>query len=406
MLIGEIIQVALQAIRANKLRSFLTMLGIIIGVGAVITMVALGTGAQKAVQARIAALGPTLLSIYPGQAFRGGIMIDFGSRVSVTVDDADSLAANARYIKAVVPELTRNQQIKRGGQNANVNIVGTTPNYPMVKNYTLTAGRMFTAGENEGRRRVAVLGSAIPDMFNANPAGMIGQELQIRGIPFEIIGVLSSKGSAGGFGNPDEQVLIPLQTARYRIMGTDRLRTITVDAASVNQMPLTMIEIERVLRKEHKIRPGGDNDFQIRNQSDILATFQDTTKTFTYLLAGIAAVSLLVGGIGIMNIMLVSVTERTREIGVRKALGATRFNILFQFLVEALVLCLVGGILGILFGTFGAIALSSFLHWNTSINVLAILAAFFFSAMVGLFFGIWPARRAAALDPIVALRYE
>ena len=189
-------------------------------------------------------------------------------------------------------------------------------------------------------------------------------------------------------------------------MGTDRLRTITVDAADVQQMTLTMIEIERVLRKEHKIRPGGENDFQIRNQSDILATFQDTTKTFTYLLAGIAAVSLLVGGIGIMNIMLVSVTERTREIGVRKALGATRFNILFQFLVEALVLCLVGGILGILFGTFGAIGLSSFLHWNTSINVLAILAAFFFSAMVGLFFGIWPARRAARLDPIVALRYE
>ena len=406
MLIGEIVQVALQAIRANKLRSFLTMLGIIIGVGAVITMVALGSGAQKSVQERIQALGPTLLSIYPGQSFRGGVMIDFGSRVSVTVDDADSLAANARYVKAVVPELTRNLQIKRAGQNANVNIVGTTPNYPQVKNYTVTAGRMFTAGENEGRRRVAVLGSAIPDMFNANPAAMIGQELQIRGIPFEIVGVLSSKGSAGGFGNPDEQVLIPLQTARYRIMGTDRLRTITVDAQDVNQMTLTMIEVERVLRKEHKIRPGGENDFQIRNQSDILATFQQTTQTFTYLLAGIAAVSLLVGGIGIMNIMLVSVTERTREIGVRKALGATRFNIMFQFLVEALVLCMVGGIMGILFGALGAVALSSLAHWNTSINFFAIIVAFFFSAVVGLFFGIWPAKRAAAMDPIVALRYE
>ena len=406
MLIGEIIQVALSAIRANKLRSFLTMLGIIIGVGAVITMVALGSGAQKAVQARIQALGPTLLSLYPGQAFRGGIAIDFGSRVSLTVDDADSLAAHARYIKAVVPELTRNLQIKKAGQNANVNIVGTTPNYPVVKNFTLTAGRMFTAGENEGRRRVAVLGSAIPDMFNANPTAMIGQELQIRGIPFEIIGVLSSKGSAAGFGNPDEQVLIPLQTGRYRIMGTDRLRTITVDAANVQQMTLTMIEIERVLRKEHKIRPGGENDFQIRNQSDILATFQQTTETFTYLLAGIAAVSLVVGGIGIMNIMLVSVTERTREIGVRKALGATRFNILFQFLVEALVLCMVGGVIGIVFGALGAVALSALAHWNTSINFFAILVAFLFSAIVGLFFGIWPARRAASLDPIVALRYE
>jgi putative ABC transport system permease protein len=189
-------------------------------------------------------------------------------------------------------------------------------------------------------------------------------------------------------------------------MGTDRLRSITVDAASVPQMTLTMIEIERVMRREHKIRPGAENDFQIRNQSDILATFQDTTKTFTYLLAGIACVSLLVGGIGIMNIMLVSVTERTREIGVRKALGATRFNILFQFLVEALVLCLVGGLLGILFGTLGAVGLSSLMKWNTSINLFAILIAFVFSAIVGLFFGIWPARRAASLDPIVALRYE
>src|SRR5437016_13310285 len=238
MLLGEIFQVALQAIRANKLRSFLTMLGIIIGVGAVITMVALGSGAQKAVQARLEALGPLLLSSYPWQSFRGGIAIDFGQRVSLRVDDADSLAASARYVNAVVPELTRNFQVKRAGLNANVNIVGTTPNYPTVKNYTFTAGRMFTAGENEGRRRYAVLGSAIPEMFNANGAAMIGQELQIRGIPFEIIGILSSKGSAMGFGNPDEQILIPLQTARYRIMGTNRFGSITVDAASVQQMQL------------------------------------------------------------------------------------------------------------------------------------------------------------------------
>ena len=404
MLLGEIFQVALQAIRANKLRSFLTMLGIIIGVGAVITMVALGSGAQKAVQARINALGPTLLSIYPGASFRGGIFMDM--RISLTVDDYEALARDARYAKAVVPELTRNLQVKRANQNQNTTIVGTTPNYVAVKNYTIAAGRMFTAGEDESRRRYAVLGSAIPEMFSANPAGMIGQEIQIRGIPFEIIGVLASKGSGGGFGNPDEQILIPLQTARYRIMGTDRLRSITVDAASVPQMTLTMIEIERVLRREHKIRAGAENDFQIRNQSDILATFQQTTETFTYLLAGIAAVSLLVGGIGIMNIMLVSVTERTREIGVRKALGATRFNIMFQFLVEALVLCLVGGLIGILFGGLGALGLSKLAHWNTSINVFAVLLAFIFSAIVGLFFGIWPARRAASMDPIVALRYE
>jgi len=404
MLLGEIIQVALAAIRANKLRSFLTMLGIIIGVGAVITMVALGTGAQKAVQDRIQALGSNLLTLYPGQNFRGGIAIT--DRVSLTMDDADALARSARHISNVVPELTRNLQIKRGNTNINVSVTGTTPDWVPVKNFELVAGRMFTSGDNEGRRRYAVLGGAIPAMLNINPIAAIGTEIQIRGIPFEVIGVLAEKGSQGSWMNPDEQIIIPLQTARYRILGTDRLRSITVKVAGEDRMNLAMMEIERVLRREHKIRPGMDNDFQIRNQADILATFQQTTQTFTFLLAGIAAVSLLVGGIGIMNIMLVSVTERTREIGVRKALGATRFNILFQFLVEALVLCLAGGALGVLFGSGGAILLAKLAHWNTSISPFSIVLAFVFSSFVGLFFGIWPARRAARLDPIVALRYE
>ncbi len=404
MLLGEIIQVALSAIRANKLRSFLTMLGIIIGVGAVITMIALGTGAQKAVQERIQALGSNLLSLYPGQSFRGGIAI--GDRVSLTTDDARALQRDARYLAAVVPELTRNQQVKYGNVNINVNVVGTTPNYASVRNYEIIAGRMFTSGEDEARRRYAVLGYAVPQMLNVNAFAALGTEIQIRGISFEIIGILSEKGSQGGWGNPDEQILIPLQTAQYRVHGTDRLRSITVKVESEQNINLAMMEIERVLRREHKIRPGADNDFQIRNQADILATFQQTTETFTYLLAGIAAVSLLVGGIGIMNIMLVSVTERTREIGVRKALGATRFNILFQFLVEALVLCLVGGALGVAFGAGGAVLLARLASWNTSISPFSIALAFAFSSVIGLFFGIWPARRAARLDPIVALRYE
>ena len=404
MLLGEIIRVALEALRANKLRSLLTMLGIIIGVGAVITMVALGSGAQKSVQDRIQALGPTLLSLYPGQSFMRGVASDV--RVSLTIDDDTALANNARYVTDVVPELSRNLQVQKGTQNINVNVVGTTPNYVPVKNYTITAGRMFTAGDDAARRRFAVLGSAVPTMLNANAAAMIGQELLIRGIPFEIIGILSEKGSQGSFSNPDEQILIPLQTARYRIMGTDRLRSITVKVQDMSSMNLAMIDLERVLRRQHKIRPGQDNDFQIRNQTDILATLQQTTETFKYLLAGIAAVSLLVGGIGIMNIMLVSVTERTREIGVRKALGATRFNVMFQFLVEALVLCLVGGMIGVVVGTIGAVVLSKLAHWNTLISPFAILLAFVFSAAVGLFFGIWPAKRAASLDPIVALRYE
>jgi putative ABC transport system permease protein len=401
VLIGEIITVALDALRANKLRSLLTMLGIIIGVGAVITMI--GSGAQKSVQDRIQALGPTLLSVNPGQSFNRGVASS--SRVSLTLDDDTALANNARYVVAVVPELTSNLQVELGDQNINVNVVGTTPNYVPVHTYTMTAGRMFTAGDDAARRRVAVLGASVPTMLSSNRDAMIGQQILIRSIAFDIIGVLSEKG-AQGFSNPDEQILIPLQTARYRVMGTDRLRNIAVQARDVESMNLAMIEIERVIRRQHKIRPGQDNDFQIRNQTDILATLQQTTDTFKYLLAGIAAVSLLVGGIGIMNIMLVSVTERTREIGVRKALGATRFNIMFQFLVEALVLCLLGGLIGVLVGALGAIVISSIAHWNTLISPLAILLALVLLGAVGVLFGIWRARPAASLDPIIALRYE
>jgi putative ABC transport system permease protein len=235
---------------------------------------------------------------------------------------------------------------------------------------------------------------------------MIGQTILIRGIPFEIIGILNQKGSGGSWSNPDEQILIPLQTARYRIFGTDRLRSITVQIAEGVPIEQGMVDFERVLRREHKIRPGSDNDFQVRNQQEILATQQSATQVFTALLASIAGVSLLVGGIGIMNIMLVSVTERTREIGIRKALGATRANILMQFLIEAMVLSFVGGTMGILLGSGAAISLSKLAGWNTFVSPTAIIVAFVFSAGVGLFFGILPARRAASLDPIVALRYE
>jgi len=404
MILGEIFRVALQAVLIHKLRSFLTMLGIIIGVGAMIAMVALGTGAQRSVEDRIQALGPRLLTIFPGQTHRMHVASDV--RVSLTLDDALALERDARHLTAVVPELSRNLQIQRGNQNFNVNVVGTTANFVKVRTYTVPAGRSFTAGEDAAQRRLVVLGASVPDMFDINPLAMIGQDLSIAGVPFEVIGVLSSKGGSGGFMNPDEQVFIPLQTARYRVMGTDRLRTVVVETADVDSINLAMLDIERVLRREHKIRPGDENDFQIRRQADVLETFQQTTQTFTFLLAGIAAVSLLVGGIGIMNIMLVSVTERTQEIGVRKALGATRFNILFQFLVEALVLCFVGGVLGIAVGAGGAVALANLAHWNTLVSPMSILLAFGFSAAVGLFFGIWPARRAAGLDPITALRYE
>src|SRR3990172_4046737 len=405
MLFGETVMVALQAIRANKLRSVLTALGIVIGVAAVITMVSLGSGAQKSIQDRIQALGTNLLSIFPGRSFMRGVAVSFDTRANLTIDDAVALARGTSTLRAVVPELSRNLQVQYGNQNNNVRILGTTANYADVNNFTLMAGKLFTQGQDEGRQRVAVLGASIPTMFNVHPVAMIGQAIQIRGISFEIVGVLNAKGT-GGFDNQDERILIPLQTAQYRIFGSDRVSTITVQVGHPDSVNIAMLEIEGVLRRTHQIRPGADNDFQIRNRMEFLATFEETTRTFTFLLAGIAAVSLLVGGIGIMNIMLVSVTERTREIGTRKAMGATRRNIMLQFLVEAVTLCMLGGTIGILLGAGTAVAMSRLAGWNTLVSPLSVIVAFAFSAGVGIFFGLWPARRAARLDPIVALRYE
>ena len=404
MLIGETFAVALSSIRSNALRSLLTMLGIIIGVGAVITMVALGTGAQKAVEERIAALGANVFTVFAGQGRSGAIMIT--DRTVLSTDDYDALVRDATLLKAVVPEAQQAQQVVFGNQNRSLQIIGTTANYTDVRNYTVPFGRMFTNGDDASRQRYAVLGSAVPEMFGGNPAAMIHQTILIRGIPFEIIGVLSTKGASGGFQNPDEQIVIPLQTAQYRVFGSKRLRSMSIQVEDGVPIEQGMVDLERVLRREHHIRPGGDNDFTIRNQQDILQTQQQATQVFTTLLASIAAVSLVVGGIGIMNIMLVSVTERTREIGVRKALGATRGNILLQFMIEALTLCILGGAIGVLLGIGTTIVLARVMQWNTLISPSAVIVAFGFSALVGLFFGIWPARRAARLDPIVALRYE
>ena len=404
MQFGETIAVAFQSIRANKLRTALTMLGVIIGVAAVIAMVALGTGAQRAVEERIAALGANLLTVFPGQSFRQGVASNV--RVSLTTDDAEAIARDAPLIEAVVPEMQSSLQVKYGNKNINANIVGTTANYAEVRNYTVPYGRMFSSGDDESRQRYAVLGHDVPEMLGANPAALIGQMLLVRGIPFEIIGILNRKGSAGSFQNPDEQILIPLETARYRIFGTDRLRSMTVKVAEGVPMEQGMVDFERVLRREHKIRPGADNDFQVRNFQDILATQQQATQVFTALLASIAGVSLLVGGIGIMNIMLVSVTERTREIGIRLAIGAVGREVLLQFLVEAIVLACLGGVIGLLLALVASWALAPMLQVPFLFDVRINVVAFAFSALIGVIFGYFPARQAAQLNPIDALRHE
>ena len=405
LLIGETVAVALGALRANKLRSALTMLGVVIGVAAVVAVVALGRGAQESVNARISALGTTMLTVIPGQVFGRGVASG-SDRAKLTLDDANALADQGRVLTAVEPEMSQNMQVQFGARNANTSVIGTTANYLDVRKYEMATGKMFNDAEDRGRERVAVLGAAIPDNLGTTADALVGQPIRVGGLQYTVLGVLASKGQTGGFQNPDDQILIPINTARFRAFGNDRIRSINVLAPTEAQIPETMADIQRVLRRAHKLQPGTDDDFSIRNQSDFVAALGETTKIFTSLLAGIAAVSLLVGGIGIMNIMLVSVTERTREIGVRKALGATRGNILLQFLIEAVVLCMLGGVGGVIVGAGGAIIMNKVASWATSVSVASVVIALLFSAAVGIIFGVWPARRAAALDPIVALRYE
>ena len=404
MLFFETIRVALSSIKANALRSVLTALGIIIGVAAVITMVALGAGAQRAVEQQIEAMGANVLQVFPSFNRTGGVAN--ANRLGITTDDYVALRDDATLLKAVTPELSGNQQVKYIGTNINTSITGVTSNFLDVKRYKLAYGRSFTQGEDEGRERYAVVAAEIPRLLNANPRALIGQTISIRGISFEVIGVLAPKGAAQSWQNPDEIVFIPLNTAQYRVFGTDRLRSIAVEGRDGVPISQVQVDIERIMRREHKIRPGGDNDFMIRGSQEILATQQATTQIFTSLLASIAAVSLVVGGIGIMNIMLVTVTERTREIGVRKALGATKINIMLQFLVEALVLSIAGGAIGIALGWWVTNYLATANGWNTLISPQSVGVAFCTSALIGIVFGLWPARRAASLDPIIALRYE
>jgi putative ABC transport system permease protein len=408
MLFGEIISVALSALRANKLRSLLTMLGIVIGVAAVIAMVALGSGAQQAVKDRIASLGTTLLSVSPGQQRGFGAAIG-GQRKRMTIEDAKSLDDANRLpdVIAVEPEMQKSSQVTWTNQNTNTSIIGTTANYLTVRNYKLASGRMFTEAEDAGQRRVAVVGPTVAANFGlSTPDALVGEDIRIGGVQFTVIGTTEPKGQGSTFGDPDAQILIPITTGRYRVFGSNWVRSINVLASTEDNIPLAMAEIQKALRRAHRLRADAPDDFQIRSQTDFLTTTAETTQVFTYLLAGIAGVSLLVGGIGIMNIMLVSVTERTREIGIRKALGATRSNILLQFLIEAVVLCCLGGVVGIALGAGGAQILSKTAGWNTQISFSAVGIAFGFSAVVGVLFGVWPARRASVLDPIVALRYE
>jgi putative ABC transport system permease protein len=335
----------------------------------------------------------------------GGIQTNIRKRV--TVDDVNSINERAVHVLAAQPQQDKDLQLLWGEKNASVKVVGSTANFALVQHFELDRGRLFTTAEDIGRQRVAVLGSGILTMLDVkNPDAIIGQNVRIGGIQFTIIGILKSKGAGAGFGSADDQLFIPFGTGRYRVFKTDRLDDLFALATSEADLNDAITEITLALRRSHRLTPDQPDDFRIRNQADLLQTLGETTQVFTSLLAGIAAVSLLVGGIGIMNIMLVSVTERTREIGIRKALGATKRKILLQFLIEAVTLCLLGGLFGVGVGVGGAVVLRNSFGWATELGAASVVLAFVFATVVGLLFGVWPARRASSLDPIEALRYE
>jgi len=403
MIIEESVNSALDSIKTNLLRSLLTALAIIIGTAAVIAMVGIGTGAQQAIEDSISSLGAKTVSVFPGQKKKRGIK---SSWVALWLNDAEALSKDSEIAWRISPEMHGNKQVKFGDKNANFSVNGVQPNFFSVNSFILTKGKLFSENDNFSRKRVAVLGNAVQEELKIPEEMLLNKERQIGGISFKVIGFLGEKGS-GGWENTDEKIYIPMMTASTRVYGRKWINTVRIQIPEGTSINKAMMSIERVLRREHDIGPGEDNDFRIIDWSQIQQIQKDATAIFTTLIAGIAGISLLVGGIGVMNIMLVSVTERTKEIGLRKALGATPRAILFQFIIEAIILCMIGGIIGALLGTFLYFLAASFSEQLPFVlPILAIFGSITFSACVGLFFGIWPAKRAARLDPAVALQYE
>ena len=402
MLIEESIKSAVSSIKTNGVRSFLTALAIIIGTAAVITVIGIGSSAEKALEASIDDLGPRTLSIFPSQRKRGGISSGFNPLV---IKDAEALADNKEHNWMIAPAMSGNRQIKFGNSNISGEINGYLPVNFKVRGFEIGQGRIFNEKENLGRKKVIILGSKVPGELKTSARQLLNNEILVAGTSYKVIGILKEEGSTG-WQNPDDDLYVPLLTASQRIFGTDRLGWINVGISNETNVDYVMMTIEQILRQKHDIGPGGDNDFRINDWSQYSDLRRQATGIFTALIAGIAGISLIVGGIGVMNIMLVSVTERTREIGLRKALGATQKSIMMQFIIEAVLLCILGGILGIIIATSLLFLFTSINDWVFSMPFSAIIGSITFSALVGLFFGIWPARRAAKLDPAVSLRYE
>jgi putative ABC transport system permease protein len=401
----SIIRIALRALARNKMRSSLTMLGIIIGVGAVIAMVGVGQGAQQASQEQIAAMGSNLLFVGSGSVNRGGMRMGFGATKTLIYDDMQAIMRECPAVKSAAPGTGTSAQIVYENTNWFTNVTGTEPQYFDIRSWPIRSGTTFEQADVDSSANLAVIGDTVRrNLFGSvNP---IGQTIRIKNLPFKVVGVLVAKGNSGMGQDQDDAVYVPLTTLQKKITGDTWLRFIMVSARTRQSSYAAQEQITALLRDRHRIRPGQDDDFFVRNLADVADLADQNAKTFTLLLAAIAGVSLIVGGIGIMNIMLVSVTERTREIGIRMAIGATEEDVQRQFLIEAVVLSMLGGIIGIIFGLASSVLLTTTLSWPVSVSPIAIATAVIFSTVIGIFFGFYPARKAARLDPIEALRYE
>lgn len=408
MKISDLFEETYSAILSNKARSGLTILGIVIGIGSVIAMISIGQGAQGSIESSIQALGSNLVMITPGAQRSQGFQVSTGrgSAQSLTMLDVEAIQNNITSVKNIAPENTGNYQITAKGTNTRTRVVGVTATYPIVRNIEISDGSFISDQNTKNMSKVAVIGPTTrDDLFGADATNVIGQTIRIKGIEFKIIGITKSKGGTG-FGSQDDVIFVPLTTAQKFLSGNDYLTTISVQAVDQNSMAEMQSEITSLLLERHHISDPLSADFSILNQADIAASASSITNTLTILLGSIAGISLIVGGIGIMNMMLTTVTERTREIGLRKSIGAKRKDITFQFLSEAVMLTFVGGIFGVILGWILSIGVSKFGGITTKISLFSVLLAFGTSALIGILFGYYPAKRAAKLNPIEALRYE
>lgn len=406
--IPSILKISLRALRANKMRSFLTILGIVIGVGAVIAMIAVGAGASQRISEQISSIGSNLIMVLPGATTAGGVRLGAGTQSTLTMGDAEAIQREARAVSAVGPTHGGTAQIVYGNQNWSTSIVGTTPGMLDVRDWHIVEGRPFTADEVKSAAKVSLLGqTVVENLFGG--ISPVGQVIRIKKVPFTVVGVLERKGQSPMGQDQDDTVYVPIATAQRKLFGTafpGMVRIIMVKAKSSEDLSAAEKQISELLKQRHRIGPMQEADFSVRNLTQMMQAQAQATKVMTLLLGAIASVSLLVGGIGIMNIMLVSVTERTREIGIRMAVGARTWDIRLQFLIEALVLSLAGGVIGSVMGIAGSKIISMIAGWPVVVSPFSVFLAFGFSGMVGVFFGYYPAYKASLLNPIDALRYE